>query len=153
MMLLPIFDLSSMLFRGQGIEWNASFTKVDIKIASDAPASICILCIRAENTTRTTMTKVLASLKRKSKTMRNTICSLCILLLAASLAGAQEAQENPAPGTTLKVTSEVVNVYAVVRGKDKRLIPDLTKADFQLEEDQQPQEIKYFSRATDTPLT
>jgi VWFA-related protein len=99
------------------------------------------------------MTKVLAFLKRKPKTMRNTICSLCILLLAASLAGAQDAQENPVPGTTLKVTSEVVNVYAVVRGKDKRLIPDLTKADFQLEEDQQPQEIKYFSRATDTPLT
>jgi len=94
-----------------------------------------------------------ASTQRNMKTMRNILCSLCILLSAASFAGAQEAQEPPAPGTTLKVTSEVVNVYAVVRGKNGRLIPDLTKDDFMLEEDQQPQVIKYFSKATDTPLT
>jgi VWFA-related protein len=99
------------------------------------------------------MTKVLASSQRNLKTMRNPICLLCILLCVPSFAGAQEAQEIPAPGTSLKVTSAVVNVYAVVRGKDKRLIPDLTKEDFQLEEDQHPQVIKYFSRATDTPLT
>jgi VWFA-related protein len=94
-----------------------------------------------------------ASFQRNVKTMRNIIYSLCILLSAAFFAGAQEAQGPPAPGTTLKVTSEVVNVYAVVRGKNGRLIPDLTKEDFQLEEDQQPQVIRYFSRATDTPLT
>ncbi len=85
--------------------------------------------------------------------MRKTIPSLFIFLLTASFAGAQDAQEIPAPGTTLKVTSSVVNVYAVARGKNGRLIPDLTKDDFQIEEDQQPQVIKYFSKATDTPLT
>ena len=62
--------------------------------------------------------------------MRNIICSLCILLLAASFAGAQESQELPPPGATLKVTTEVVNVYAVVRQKNGRLIPDLNKDDF-----------------------
>jgi len=85
--------------------------------------------------------------------MRDILFSLCILLGTASFAGAQEAQEPPTPGTTLKVTSEVVNVYAVVRQKNGRLIPDLNKDDFILQEDQQPQVIKYFSRATDTPLT
>jgi len=41
----------------------------------------------------------------------------------------------------------------VVKQKNGRLIPDLTKDDFQLEEDRQPQVIKYFGRETDTPLT
>lgn len=99
------------------------------------------------------MSDTRASSQRNLNLMRNIICSICILLSAASLAGAQEAQEPASPGTTLKITSAVVNVYAVVRGKNGRLIPDLTKDDFQLEEDQQPQVIKYFSKATDTPLT
>ena len=40
-----------------------------------------------------------------------------------------------------------------MREKNGRLIPDLNKDDFQLEEDQQPQVIRYFARETDTPLT
>jgi VWFA-related protein len=47
----------------------------------------------------------------------------------------------------------VVNVYAVVRDKKGHLIPNLNKEDFEVEEDRQPQEIRYFSRETDTPLT
>jgi VWFA-related protein len=94
-----------------------------------------------------------ASLQHHLKTMRDIICSLCILLLAASFAGAQEKQELPQSGTTLKVTSEVVNVYAVVRQKNGRLMPDLNKDDFTLEEDHAPQVIRYFARETDTPLT
>jgi len=85
--------------------------------------------------------------------MRDIFCSLCILVSAASFAGAQEGQALPPPATTLKVTTEVVNVYAVVREKNGRLIPDLTKDDFLLEEDQNPQVIRYFSREADTPLT
>lgn len=85
--------------------------------------------------------------------MRDIFCSLCILVSAACFAGAQEQQQLPAPGGTLKVNIEVVNVYAVVRQKNGRLIPDLNKDDFQLEEDREPQVIRYFSRETDTPLT
>ena len=44
-------------------------------------------------------------------------------------------------------------MYAVVRQKSGRLLPDLNKDDFDLEEDKEPQVIKYFSRETDTPLT
>ena len=87
------------------------------------------------------------------RTMRDILCSLCMLVSAASFAGAQEKQELPPPGTTLKVTTEVVNVYAVVRQKNGRLIPDLNKDDFQLEENHEPQVIRYFSREADTPLT
>jgi VWFA-related protein len=76
-----------------------------------------------------------------------------MLLLAGPLGSAQEDQGLPTSGQTLKVTSAVVNVYAVVRQKNGRVVPDLTKDAFLLEEDKQPQVIKYFARETDTPLT
>jgi VWFA-related protein len=85
--------------------------------------------------------------------MRDIICSLCFLVLAASFAGAQEGQQLPPAGGTLKVTTEVVNVYATVREKNGRMISDLTKDDFILEEDQKPQVIRYFAREADTPIT
>jgi VWFA-related protein len=90
---------------------------------------------------------------RRPVTMRYITCSLCILLSATSLASAQDKQQLPAPGETLKVTTAVVNVYAVVKQKNGRLVPDLNKDDFLLEEDKQPQLIRYFARETDTPLT
>jgi len=61
-------------------------------------------------------------------------------------------QSQAGQGPTLKVNVNVVNVYAVVRDH-KRLVPDLTKDDFELTENNTPQEIKYFSKQTDTPLT
>jgi VWFA-related protein len=76
------------------------------------------------------------------------------LLALAFFSGMAAAQEKPAEQVpTVKVTSQVVNVYAVVRDKHGQLIPNLTKDDFELTEDGVPQEIKYFSRETDTPLT
>jgi VWFA-related protein len=85
--------------------------------------------------------------------MRDVICTLIILASTASLAVAQDAQEPPTAGKTLKITTEVVSVYAVVRQKSGHLLPNLTKDDFTLEEDHRPQVISYFSRETDTPLT
>jgi len=64
------------------------------------------------------------------------------------------SQETP-PATaeqTLKVSTSVVNVYAVVKDK-KRPVTNLNREDFELTEDNAPQEIRYFSRETDTPLT
>jgi VWFA-related protein len=75
---------------------------------------------------------------------------LCAL---AFLPAARAQQQPPVAGPTLKVTTEVVNVYAVVRNKHGQLIPNLTKDDFEIFEDGQPQKITYFSKETDTPLT
>ena len=76
-----------------------------------------------------------------------------VFLGLASLPGLAQKETEQAPPTTLRVSTEVVNVYAVVEDKKKHLIPDLKKEDFELEEDGKPQEIRYFSRETDTPLT
>jgi VWFA-related protein len=95
-----------------------------------------------------------ASTPYHPRTIPNIIRFLCLLALATPFAAAQEAQQGlPPAGSTLKVTTSVVSVYAVVRQKNGRLIPDLTKDDFTLEEDRTPQVIKYFTRETDTPLT
>jgi VWFA-related protein len=59
------------------------------------------------------------------------------------------AQEQP----TFKVDVEVVNVLATVRDRDRHIISNLTQDDFILEENGKKQEIRYFSRQTDLPLT
>jgi VWFA-related protein len=59
------------------------------------------------------------------------------------------AQEPP----TYKVDVNVVNVLATVRDQKGRIVSDLSKDDFILEEDGKQQEIRYFSRQTDLPLT
>ncbi|MCL5005721.1 MAG: VWA domain-containing protein [Acidobacteria bacterium] len=82
------------------------------------------------------------------------IFRVILLPLLFLIAPPAPAQQQPVPtGPTLKVTTEVVNVYAVVRNKHGQLIPDLSKNDFEIKEDNVPQKIRYFSRETDTPLT
>jgi VWFA-related protein len=58
------------------------------------------------------------------------------------------AQEPP----TYKVDVDVVNVLATVHDRNGRLVNDLSKDDFILEEDGKPQVIKYFTRQTDMSL-
>ncbi|MGD0697237.1 MAG: VWA domain-containing protein [Terriglobia bacterium] len=65
------------------------------------------------------------------------------------------SQQNPPSSQTptLKISINVVNVLAIVKDKKGHLIPDLNKDDFELTEDNVPQEIRYFSKQADTPLT
>jgi VWFA-related protein len=80
-------------------------------------------------------------------------CCWALLVSVALVSGQQEQKTPPPAGQTLKVTTEVVNVYAVVEDKKRHLIPDLNQNDFEIAEDNVPQQIRYFSRETDTPLT
>jgi VWFA-related protein len=54
---------------------------------------------------------------------------------------------------TLKVNVEVVQLFFNVKDKHGALIPSLTRDNFDLFEDGQPQTIKYFKAETDLPLT
>ena len=78
-----------------------------------------------------------------------------LLLAAATLLAAQPPQKQPPADEipTLKVDVDVVNVLASVRDKKGTLIPNLEKKDFSIFEDGKQQEIKYFTRETDLPLT
>ena len=55
--------------------------------------------------------------------------------------------------STLSVSVNVVNVPATVRDKHGKIVSNLGKDDFVLEEDGRPQTIRYFAHETDLPLT
>ena len=54
---------------------------------------------------------------------------------------------------TFSTDVKVVNVLATVRTKSGQLVNDLAKDDFSLAENKRPQDIRYFSRESDLPLT
>jgi VWFA-related protein len=70
------------------------------------------------------------------------------------------AQQTPAqkpddqqPAETLKLNVNVVQLFFNVKDKHGALIPNLTKDDFEVLEDNKPQTIKYFTAESNLPLT
>jgi VWFA-related protein len=79
-----------------------------------------------------------------------------VLVLGALVATPQGRQQQPEaidPDSVIKVDVDLVNVLCTVRGKNGALIPNLEQKDFRLFEEGKEQEIKYFTRETDLPLT
>ncbi|HEY2495948.1 MAG TPA: VWA domain-containing protein [Candidatus Angelobacter sp.] len=79
----------------------------------------------------------------------------CQVLFLGCLLQAQQSTPAPdaKPASTLSVTVKVVNVPATVYDKHGKIISNLSKDDFLLEEDGHPQTIRYFAHDTDLPLT
>src|ERR1700735_995164 len=73
---------------------------------------------------------------------------LPLLVLSLALSAGLSAQD-----TTIKVDVDLVNVLCSVRNKGNGLVGNLEKTDFKIFEDGKEQEIKYFTRETDLPLT
>ena len=67
--------------------------------------------------------------------------------------GGQQSDDSQEPTETLKVNVNVVQLFFNVKDKHGALIPNLTKADFEVNEDGKPQPIKYFTAETNLPLT
>jgi VWFA-related protein len=74
------------------------------------------------------------------------------LALAAALFTPVFAQE-PVQGPVLKSTVNLVNLFVTVRDKSKRIVPNLTKDDFKVFEDNQEQKIAFFSKEVTLPIT
>ena len=79
------------------------------------------------------------------------LLAVSALLFEQHVAPVAFAQEAPPP--SIKVEVNVVNVVYNVRDKRGGLIGNLTKDDFTIAEDGKPQDIKYFTRETDIPIT
>ncbi len=75
-----------------------------------------------------------------------------LLPAAAWLTRSGLPQEAAGPKPTYTAEVKVVNVLATVRDRSGRLLTNLDKEHFILEEDGVRQEIRYFSRQTDVPL-
>src|ERR1039458_624853 len=86
-------------------------------------------------------------------------CTGMRILLILTLAGALCAQTPPQTSPpadeppTIQVDVNVVNILASVRDKRGGLVANLEKNDFTVFEDGKQQEIKYFAKETDLPLT
>ena len=66
---------------------------------------------------------------------------------------AQQQDTAPQKDSTFSSEVKVVNVFATVHDKQGKLVRNLTKDDFQLQEDGRAQVIKYFSQESNLPLT
>ncbi len=84
---------------------------------------------------------------------------LYLLLLAAATLAQTPAvppttpELSQQPVTTLKVSTRVVAISAVVKGKAGQPAGGLTKDDFVLKQDGKQEPIRYFSQGSDLPLT
>lgn len=82
---------------------------------------------------------------------------LLLGLLVVGLTLLAPGQEPPPtelpPGGTLRVEVNVVNIYCTVKDRRGALITDLEAGDFEVREDGKKQEVRYFTRETDRPLT
>ena len=81
------------------------------------------------------------------------VCAAAVTGAAVLLAQNQQQQKPVEDLPSISVNVDVVNILASVRDKKGALIPNLEKKDFTVLEDGKPQEIKYFTRETDLPLT
>jgi VWFA-related protein len=72
-----------------------------------------------------------------------------ILFLGCSVVSAQQSSQ---PVATFQAQTKLVNVYASVRDNKGKIVRNLNKEDFLVQEDGRPQSISFFSRESDMPL-
>src|SRR5438093_6689863 len=76
-----------------------------------------------------------------------------LLILGSLKTFCQKPARSADDQTTLRVTVDLVNVLFTVTDSGGRLITNLNKEDFLIEEDGKRQEIAYFSKEVSLPLT
>jgi VWFA-related protein len=77
-------------------------------------------------------------------------CALVALVVLPRVGPSMRAQD---AATTIAVDVKVVTLPVTVRDKHGKIVRDLTKDDFTLQEDGRPQTIRYFSQESNLPLT
>jgi VWFA-related protein len=110
---------------------------------------------------RTRVTKTRWSHPRPSEETieRDSFCSkpvACALIAALAVipgTGSLTWAQDSAANTSIAVDVKVVTLPVTVRDKHGKIVRDLTKDDFTLQEDGRPQTIKYFSQDANLPLT
>jgi VWFA-related protein len=88
-----------------------------------------------------------------ARTMRILIVAAALCALVWLSPGARAEADDNDPASTVSVRVNVVNVLATVRDKKGNIVSDLTKDDFELTEDGRPQDIHYFAKDANLPLT
>src|SRR5260370_25572589 len=75
------------------------------------------------------------------------------ILVFAALGWNAPAQDAPPDSPPIRVDVDVVNILCTVRDQRGALVTDLKQEDFMVFENGKPQQIRYFARETNLPLT
>src|SRR5271165_1368104 len=95
----------------------------------------------------------IASANRPLPVLIRSVGRITVLLAAAALPLGWTLAAQETPTATFSSDVKVVNVLATVRDKHGQIVNNLTKEDFKLQQDGQPETIRYFTKETDLPLT
>ncbi len=88
--------------------------------------------------------------------MRSAMKVLVVCVALGSAAGttlealSQEPSQQP---PVIRTQVNLVNLFVTVRDKSKRIVTDLKQEDFKIAEDNQPQQIAFFSKEVTLPIT
>ncbi len=85
----------------------------------------------------------------------NKILMRCLTMAVATTMAFPALSQEPAPQAGGTITSQVtlVNIFATVRDKNKRIINDLKQEDFKIQEDNTDQKISFFTKESTLPIT
>jgi VWFA-related protein len=87
------------------------------------------------------------------RSIKKVVTQCTTLLVVWALAAPALPQEPAAQGPVIKSQVNLVNIFATVRDKNKRIVGDLKQEDFKITEDNQDQKIAFFSKEVTLPIT
>jgi VWFA-related protein len=87
------------------------------------------------------------------RSMHKLLMQCVTATVAVILAIPAMPQEPAGQAPVIKSRVSLVNLYATVRDKSKRIVPTLKQEDFRISEDNQEQKIVFFSREVALPIT
>jgi VWFA-related protein len=83
----------------------------------------------------------------------NKLVMQCLAAVVAASLAVPALPQEPPQGGTIKSQVNLVNIFATVRDKNKKIVSDLKQEDFSLAEDNQSQKIAFFSKESTLPIT
>jgi len=82
--------------------------------------------------------------------MRGLACAAAMALAVPAL---PEVQQEQGQGPTIKAEVNLVNLFATVRDKNKRIVTDLKQDDFKVFEDNHEEKVSFFAKEMNLPIT
>ena len=87
------------------------------------------------------------------RSMKKLVRQCMTAVVVWPLAAPAMPQEPAPPSQTIKTQVSLVNLFATVRDKNKRIVGDLKQEDFRITEDNQDQKVAFFSKEVALPIT
>jgi VWFA-related protein len=87
------------------------------------------------------------------RSIQKAVTQCTALLVVWALVAPAMPQEPATQGPVIKSQVSLVNIFATVRDKNKRIVGDLKQDDFKITEDNQDQKIAFFSKEVTLPIT